>query len=418
MRSTVLYMLVASLATLLAACTPDIPSNADGVGGVVAAIADSGAADNAAGAPAYVGAPSSSRDTVVSSDSVTRTASPELRLSMSGSAGSGEYRLFDLDAGIVGDAWTVTASADWGTSFVLALFDSQKNLVRRELVVGGGVLNHILRADSDHFYLGICPSSGTAGGAFSLVALRSPTTSFPVPRQQVVWLNFAGASGVRVHGKLPISFEPFDGSLLGDAYGEATAEIKQTILREMQEDFAAYNVVIHSSDDGPPPAGTYATLQFGGDDPRLLGLADSVDQYDADLGQTAVIYVGAFAAFAVMNLDTQEMSQMIANTASHELGHLLGLFHTKAPTQLMDTTGTAWDLVADQRFSLAPLEPSVFPIGAEDAPALLLETVGPNPDPAAAKPMNAAKRLQRERIRAIIEAELPTRCGTCLDPDH
>ena len=65
------------------------------------------------------------------------------------------------------------------------------------------------------------------------------------------------------------------------------------------------------------------------------------------------------------------------NGASPEAGHLLGLEHVAEVTALMDTTGTASTLLADQEFKVAPLDQSVFPIGEQDAPALLNKVIPP-----------------------------------------
>jgi hypothetical protein len=107
------------------------------------------------------------------------------------------------------------------------------------------------------------------------------------------------------------------------------------------------------------------------------------------------------------------MGQMIGNVASHEFGHLLGLFHTQEPADLMDTTGTAWDLVADQSFLTAALEPSVFPYGRENSPRRLGEIVGSRPAPPTGKRLDPAG-VQKAGIRALAREALKTRCGTCL----
>jgi hypothetical protein len=213
----------------------------------------------------------------------------------------------------------------------------------------------------------------------------------------------------------------FDAADLGEPYAGATEAVKAAIVAAMREDYAGYNVTVLSSDDGPPPTnGAYATLHFGGYDTRLLGLADNVDQYNADRWQNAIIYVGSFADFSVMGLDAEEMGQMVGNVASHEFGHLLGLFHTSLPEDIMDTTGTAWDLAGDQSFLRGPLEQSVFPVGYENSPQRLAETVGVKPG---AKKSDLSKnwndpRMRRKlALRALVRDELRSRCGTCLHLD-
>jgi hypothetical protein len=185
----------------------------------------------------------------------------------------------------------------------------------------------------------------------------------------------------------------------------------------VREDFAEFQVIVLSSEEGPPPAGPYSTLHFGGSDPRLLGLADNVDQYNADLQQNAIIYVKSFADFSVMRLNEIEVARMVGNVASHECGHLLGLFHTQVPSDLMDTTGSAWDLAGAQAFTRAALETTVFPVGFANNPRRLEESVGRRPVDPAAKAAIVAKSLRYKELRALVAEELRHRCGTCLDLD-
>lgn len=413
----ILAIVIAAGLSVLTGCPQEAgPGNLTTVAGISESV-DAATGDATSGG-SVIAAPSSSRDSADNPPTRTPDA-PPLRLTLSDSVGgSGDFAIFALDSGLVGDAWTATTSGPLtNTNLILALFDAQNNLIRRDVVAPGGALIHQLRAPSDVIRLAVAPAVGSPGGSFTILVERTAGIA-PAARPQVVWLNFAGGSNVRIHGRAPIAFGAFDAGRLGDAYAGASAQFRQIIVSEMRDDYAPYNITILSSDDGPPPAATHAVLHFGGDDNRLLGLADSVDQYNTNLGEAAIIYTDAFAAFAVMQLSVEEMAQMIANTGSHELGHLLGLFHTKAPAHIMDTTGTAWDLVADQRFGVGALEPSVFPTGFEDASALLLQTLGPNPNPQSGKSLSTAKWVQRARIRAMMDEALPARCGTCLDPDH
>ena len=57
----------------------------------------------------------------------------------------------------------------------------------------------------------------------------------------------------------------------------------------------------------------------------------------------------AFASYGTMKLEPAEFAVAIANVASHELGHLLGLPY-EDPDDVMDTTGLAWDLAGEQWF--------------------------------------------------------------------
>ncbi len=338
-------------------------------------------------------------------------------------AGDDDYQLIELGPAQAGQRWMVTDASGLLTNnpFLVVLLDSKYDLLYRQIVSSRWPLEHVLRADTSTLYLGVMPSYATADGGFRFSVSRESGVTVPAPRGQLVWLNFGGGQEVRVQGRRGISFPAFDSGRLGPAYAGATETVKAAIVSAMREDYAAYNVVILTSDEGPAPDQPHATLHFGGVDNLLLGLADNVDQYNADPWQTAIIYVDGFADFSVMNLTAEEMGQMIGNVASHELGHLLGLFHTRVPADLMDTTGTAWDLAGDQSFTRAELEQSVFAVGFENCPVKLAQTVGRMPQAKGehlARAMGAAKMEQKAKLRALVEQELQTRCGTCLELDR
>lgn len=362
---------------------------------------------------------------VTSSASATIPTAQGLESSdvVSGSlSGKGDYELFDLGPARTGQAWTVASDGGvfGGRSFLVVLFDSEYDLLYRQVVSATVPLEHTIRFNTSSLYLGVTPSYGSSGGDFDLGISRRDGVTVPNPRPQTVWLNFGAASDVAVHARSGISFSDFDAGMLGSSYTGEDDVIKDAIVEAMREDYADYNLVFSTSDEGPPLGEPFSTIHFGGGDDRLLGLADNVDRYNTDRQQAAIVYVESFADFSVMRLSPEEMGQMVGNVASHELGHLLGLFHTKVPEDLMDTTGTAWDLAANQSFLRGVLEENVFPIGFENTPQRLAETVGYNPDAKenqVTKHLGTEKLLRRAAIRALATTELRYRCGNCLNPD-
>lgn len=336
--------------------------------------------------------------------------------------GFGEYRLFDIGAANRGDQLTISVNDPFTTtsSFILAVFDENNDLIMRSVVGVGQPLTHHVRESTSKVLVGVTPLSGSGGGTFNYRAERrtggEPRSGTP----QLVYLNFNGGTNVRVHSRPAVSFGPFLASNIAVRFTGFTPQVRERITAVVREDYAPYQVTVVSSDDGPPPAESHTTIHFGGNDSNLLGLADSVDLYNSLPVQSAIVYTDAFAVYEVMNLDAEELGLMIGNVASHELGHLLGLYHTKNPADVMDTTGSAWDLAGEQSFSRAALEPTVFPWGNENSPRLLEHAVGRREElVAAARPtVTSSTKLERVmRMREVTHIALRHGCGTCQHLD-
>ena len=340
---------------------------------------------------------------------------------ISGDVGrSPDFRLYSLGPQVAGDSWSLTRTS-WGSStFVVVLFDQDLNLVNRAVLRSNASFSHIARDDMADLIVGVASTASSTGGRYTLDVTPLGVTSVPAPQPQLVYVSFQPANGLTVNNRGGISFNAFDAEMLGSAHAGQTAKIKELILAELRSDYAGHQVDFVSSDEGASPAAPHSVLYFGGEGAGLLGLADNVDNYNQDQTQSAIVFVDTFAIYWTMQLTDEQIAQMVANTASHELGHLLGLYHTAEPTDLMDTTAGAWELVADQDFGApAVLDTGVFPVGQEDSPRLLAQTVGTRPVAVPeAKALTRQKPADRARVRALVQQELTCRCGNCINPDR
>jgi len=292
-------------------------------------------------------------------------------------AADGDHVLLDLGRSEAGDEWWIVAEGDAGDArrVVLALLDADESLLVRERLSTDVPVRHIVRRSTEHLYAAVM-STTAEPLALTLVAGLWRGRTVPAPQPQVVWLNFDGGRDVRICDCTAMSFSPFDAAVLGGPYAGSTSLIKDEIVRVMREVYADYNVVIWGSHERAKPEGPCSVVHFGGDDERHLGMGHHVDRYNQEPDDEAIVYVEAFAAYATMELTPGEMGRMLGTVASHELGHLLGLYHTCGTANLMDSSRTAWDLVGPSDFGAAPLAQSVFVLGQEDADALLAQTVG------------------------------------------
>lgn len=411
--------LLGATAAALAGCMPVDESTGgwldlDAV--TAGAVATSDAADDASAPSAVLADGQEPED----ADAAAAPITSEISMQVGGSVeGQGEYRLYELGPAQAGDEVLLSVGRASEGPFVVVLFDEDHHLLYRSYVAARNELRHVLRHDARPLKLGVMTPLAGGGGAFSIDVRSERGVGVPPPRRQVVWLNFGGASNVSVHRNAPISFGPFDGAQLGTEYVGYTQEVKDSIVQAMRDDYEPFNVTLVTSDEAPMPQGEVSVVHFGGSLQGLLGLADQVDSYNEHASEAAIVYTENFSIYWTMKLTPEEMGVMIANVGSHELGHLLGLYHTQTHVDVMDTTGSAWDLAGAQYFGVGELEASVFATGFEDSPRLLLDAVGPNPDaPKDADGLKSLKRLQRVWLRKAIGADLGQSCGTCLHLDE
>lgn len=287
-----------------------------------------------------------------------------------------DYRLVSLGESGAGDEWRIELAPDAAQrpeGFILALFDERGCFLSRSV---NGYLSHVARRATHPLVLGIARAPGAAGATFDLRVERESGAAVPPPQPQRVLLNFAGGQNVQVHGRPAVSFPPFDGALLGGHHTQRTEVLKGAIRQRLERYYAPYEVSFITTDDQPVPGSPYSTIHFGGYDPDSLGVADALDLYNRGPDDSAIVYVHSFIQYASLDLSSYELGCMMGDVAAHELGHLLGLFHTQGGLSLMDNGRSIEVMVGGSGLDLVALAPEVFPYGSLDPVMLLEDGVG------------------------------------------
>jgi len=294
--------------------------------------------------------------------------------------------VYDLGPMQPGDRVAVEVRAVDGSSLdaLAALFDTGLNLVNYNddedyaASMFDSVIDHIVHHAADHYYLAVS-SSGFApsSGGYSLEIQVTRDGTVPAPRDQAVLLDFDGAI-VNIPGDRTYRISPFDPAGVDARLDGRDDEVKQGIKDVLEDRFSAYDVDFFTTDDiGLPDEGTYSRVVFGGQSGTAFGIAQGIDHYNGDPADEAIIFTDRWTNPFSQTPTVDALLTSIGNVAAHEIGHLLGLEHTADVTGLMDSTGTSDTILVPQIFKLSPLEGTVFPFGWQDAPQLLLDTLGP-----------------------------------------
>ena len=257
--------------------------------------------------------------------------------------------------------------------------------------------------DNVRIVVGSSPLAHSSGAYELQITLTQESPPAEPAAAQVVYLNFHGASGVRIGSRSPVDVPPFNGAQIDARFSESTEQIVDLVTAKVQQDFVGLDVAVFGSYDYYEPEVPHTTIHFGTYDPLLLGVAENIDEFNEQLEQQAIVFTDTFSAFSVLDPSEEEIAQALSNVASHELGHLLGLYHVKNPQAIMDITATLREMTKDQMFVDAPLNADTFPMGYQDAPAMLLTNVGGN----AAQVQAAAKQVAERRAKSVQANENP-----------
>lgn len=322
---------------------------------------------------------------------------------------SGDLDVFHIGQISAGDRVLVDAAATASLDVSIAVFDAEGRLVsdnddRSDLNLDA-LIDFVARHDGDAYFLVVTRSAfaqpNRRTGAYTADVEIHRDNSVPSPVPQVLFLQFDGGT-VDSPQFGTIDVPSFDAGAIHRVYNGKTEEMKQAIIDVVRQNYEPFNITVETSDDfTPDPECDYSTVFFGGFNQEAFGIAQSVDLYNADFCDDAIIFTESFTTNLFSSTPTaEEMGIAIGNVASHEAGHLLGLNHVDDDLDLMDDRSAADVFLIDQEFKESILSSDIMPIGTQDGVLLLDEIVGPATD-AGGKFIDQPKSLPQHKAVAI-----------------
>lgn len=311
---------------------------------------------------------------------VAFTGNLELAGTMTAGATVKDIDIFDLGPASAGGRLQADFDVTGGINVQIGFFDAEGRILAYvdpiSPTAGPDRVDIVLKESTATLYAMVATRSSSSSTRSYTAHITLESNATPSVRPQTVVLVFNGAAQVRIGSRPPVDVPAFDIAAVNPQFAGMTEWAIESLLQKVREDYDGLNVAFYRDADPAIPAGEHTYIYFGTSDTRLLGLADNIDPLNSDPAQSAIIYTDTFSLFNPLNPGFEGTVQVLANVASHETGHLLGLRHTADPEELMDVTATARQMLMDQWFKTTTLHASVLPLGLQDAPTMLAWGLG------------------------------------------
>lgn len=197
-------------------------------------------------------------------------------------------------------------------------------------------------AGSDNYYVAVWGGDWTSPFVGELeyeltVERGAPIVPFHAP--QTVYLNFTGGEAdylLSYFGAGTSTYlGPFAAAAFGYNFPGETTRMLDDIVGHMQDTYAAYPNITFTTQR--PLIGNYSEVIITADlapEAALFGVAEKIDPLNADDSDMCVVWAGDLGDYygIAEGFSFADASLAVANTASHELGHILGLNHQEDET--------------------------------------------------------------------------------------